>query len=145
MMQLPSVRIQTPCLILFVSVQMVREAIHHALDDILSSILSSRTTHLGSVQELLKEHFSRSYGPPPSIRIDIMAFRYPDGAIGNPMLVEHWHVQHRRDQHFLGSNGEDLKYQLKKLRKRITVMMRTILSLCRILPAFQVRVLDEPF
>lgn len=83
-----------------------------------------------SVREALRDKWYRS--GTPIYRIDITC------TLGNDpssILLERWEIGHKIERDMV---VDDINAQLMRSYKRITVMLRTLHSFCRIVPAYQV-------
>jgi hypothetical protein len=128
---------------------MVMESIQRVMDCVLlsrnpqiqktSRELTSLLLIIGSVdyiKTLLRDHWARTGGN-TRICLDIMSYRCVERSIvGSPVLLERWWLSH----HIKRETEAAMDHQLllKKSYKRLTVMLRTLYSLCLALPTFEV-------
>jgi hypothetical protein len=85
-----------------------------------------------SVREALRDKWCRSGAP--VYRIDITCSSTTNEKEA-PVLLERWEIAHRIERDMI---VDDINAQLMRSYKRITVMLRTLYSFCRIVPTYRV-------
>jgi len=122
---------------------MIHEALQRTIDTILLSRipeLKNTKDHLSllllaptvdSVREGLRDQWRRSGNT--TYRVDV--FLEHMASTPSPQLLERWEITHQRESDM---RVDDINAQLMRSYKRITVMLRTLHSFCRIVPAYQI-------